>query len=174
MQQWFHDFSGKITEKARNGAIKILKRTFSACRDDEAWKPPYEALYKECTKNLVDSDPLILASKNDIEAYAQVSGYSPDSFWYLFEEHNHHFEENTRYGLELAIKTIKDGVFNQSMIPACQEKCLKTVRDITVQLLMLKWGYYGPAETTAGRYLAYHRAEIGHYFSNSINNLSKI
>ena len=65
MQQWFHDFSGKITAKASNGAIKILKRTFSACRDDEAWKPPYEALYKECTKILVDSDPLILASKKN-------------------------------------------------------------------------------------------------------------
>ena len=35
---------------------------------------------------------------------------------------------------------------------------------------MLKWGYYGPAETTAGHYLANYRSELGSYFSNSINN----
>ena len=56
------------------------------------------------------------------------------------------------------------------MTIACQDECLKTIREVTVQLRMMKWGYLGPAETTAGQYLAYHRAEIGQYFSTSINN----
>ena len=98
--------------------------------------------------------------------YSKASYYSPNDIWYLFEEENPHLEDNALHGLEVAINSIKEQTTNQTLASPCEEKCLKTVRDITVQLLMLKWGYYGPAETTAGHYLANYRSELGLYFSN--------
>ena len=95
-----------------------------------------------------------------------MSQYSPNDIWYLFEEENPHLEENLLHGLEAAIDEIKKRAPDQSKEFGCEEKCQKTVRDITVQLIMLKWGYYGPAETTAGHYLANYRSELGLYFSN--------
>ena len=102
--------------------------------------------------------------------YSKVPHYSPNDLWYLFEERNPHMEENIFYGLEVAIKHIKAGITDELMESPCQGYCFKVVRDVTVQLLMLSWGYYGPSEMTAGYYLASHREEIGQYFSNSMNN----
>ena len=34
-QEWFQVFSAKVTKKATDGAIKILKETFSQCGPDE-------------------------------------------------------------------------------------------------------------------------------------------
>ena len=72
VQKWFNEFAAKVESKATNGAIKILKRTFPACGTNEAWIPPYDSVYKECTLSLVKSDPQILAAINDIEAYSKV------------------------------------------------------------------------------------------------------
>ena len=72
VQKWFQDFSEKVTTKATNGAIKILKNTFSACNNDKAWMPPYDSEYEECTIALMRSEPQILASISDIKAYSKV------------------------------------------------------------------------------------------------------
>ena len=88
----------------------------------------------------------------------------------MFEEANPQMAENDLHGLDIALKSIKERITNQSTASICQDECLQTVRDVILQLIMLKWGYYGPAETTAGNYLAYHRSELGHYYINSIKN----
>ena len=44
------------------------------------------------------------------------------------------------------------------------------MRDIIVQLKMIQCGYFGPAEATAGAYIASHRKNLGSYFENSLNN----
>ena len=54
------------------GAVKILRRANTLCTDDEAWQPPYESAYKDCTRQISKSDPQIFASMNDIEAYTQA------------------------------------------------------------------------------------------------------
>ena len=50
VQKWFQEFSEKVTTKATNGAIKILKNTFSACGKDKAWMPPYDSEYSNPSK----------------------------------------------------------------------------------------------------------------------------
>ena len=72
MQTWFNKFAEKVESKATDGTIKILKRTYPACGQNEAWSPPYDSMYKECTQSLMRSDPQILASIDDIEAYSKV------------------------------------------------------------------------------------------------------
>ena len=94
----------------------------------------------------------------------------PNDLWFLLEEHNNRLKDRNLDGHEVALKKIREVAENQNMTIACQDECLKTVREVTVQLRMMKWGYLGPAEASAGQYLAYHRKEIGHYFSTSINN----
>ena len=170
MQQWFKEFSLKVTAKAIDGAIQILKREYTNCRDNEAWTPPYEFLYQECTKDLLESDPRIKAAMIDIEGFSKASHYTPDDIWYVFEDVNPYLEENTFFGIDAALNFIKEGRTNQSMETLCEGHCHKKVREVAVILLMVKWGYYGPAETTAGYYLANHRSEIGSYYVNSHNN----
>ena len=170
VQQWFKEFSLKVTAKAIDGAIQILKRDYANCNNNEAWNPAYEFLYQECTTDLLDSNPQIKAAKEKIRAFSKSSQYIPDDIWYIFEEVNPYLEENEYFGLEAALNFIEQGTTNKSEASLCDGHCHKRVREVAVILHMLKWGYYGPAETTAGSYLANYRREIGSYYVNSLNN----
>ena len=139
------------------------------CEPEEAWQLSNETIYKLCTKEITEFENL--GSIIDIEAFVQSPGYSPNSLWYLFEENDNNGEEYSLYGLDTAIKRIKDVAANLPSTNACQGDCLERVRYVTIQLVMLKWGYFGPLDASAGHYLAYYRSEIGSYFVNSINNL---
>ena len=169
-QAWFQQFSTKVNSKAIEGAVKILKRIFNKCEENEAWIPANEMLYEECTMEIMSSDPQIAAANSSIEAFSKDLNNSPNDIWYIFEKEDPHLQENVFYGLETALKFIKEGTTNQSASQPCQGECLETVRDVTVILMMIKWGFYGPAEMAGGHYLASHRKEIGNYFSNSLNN----
>ena len=81
-------------------------------------------------------------------------------------------EQHGPKGLNLAIEKINEMAGNYSLVSSslCEKSCLKIMRDIVVQLKLIQWGYHGPAEATAGMYIAYHRKKIGSYFTNSLNN----
>ena len=77
--------------------------------------------------------------------------------------------------LEKTINKIKkmEGTCNKGKFEPteeCNEECLIAMRNITLQLKLIQWGYYGPTETTLGNYIAYHRKTLGGYFENSLNN----
>ena len=138
VQQWFKEFSLKVTAKAIDGAIQILKRDYANCNNNEAWNPAYEFLYQECTNDLLDSNPQIKAAKENIRAFSNASYNIPDDIWYIFEKVNPYLEENEYFGLEAALNFIEQGTTNKSEASLCEGHCHKRVREVTIILHMLK------------------------------------
>jgi hypothetical protein len=151
------------------GAEKIFKLKYARCKEDTAWDPIYEIFYKNCTEDISKGDPLIFSTMNDIEVYANSPQYSQNNLWHISKEAEN-LEENGLNGLEKAVTEIKHVASRQKIASTCQQECLKRSREVTIMLVLIKWGYFGPAEAPAGQYIAHHRANIGPYFINSVNN----
>ena len=49
-------------------------------------------------------------------------------------------------------------------------RCIKSMRQIVLQLKSIQLGYFGPFDTTAGILLAEQRKNLGNYLVNSIRN----
>ena len=168
-QRMFQDLSSKVTDKATNGAIKILKRTYPFCGTPSAWDVSNSILFENCTKEIGTSEPLILPILYDIEKVANNNEYTENDLWLLLEDIDSGQEtgsDSTK--LEIVINTIKEMSVNFTSTSLCQKNCLMKKRKIVVQMKMIKWGYYGPAEAPAGLYIGFHRKDIGPFFSSSL------
>ena len=169
-QTIFKEISSKVTQKAIDGAIKIITRTYLYCVSHDAWDVSNSIYFNGCTMEIASSDPQILAAINNIEKIAQHNQYSASAIWLLYEEIDFYQEDHASKSLEVAVDAINEIAGNLQSTSFCQENCLKTMREIVVQLKLIQWGYYGNAEATAGIYLAFHRNYAGSYFENSLKN----
>ena len=171
VQNVFEKISTRAVEKATKGAIKIMKREFPFCGGNiNAWSPSNSVQYNNCTQEIAASDPQIFSIMNEIEKIGKSNLYSAHELWLVLEEVDNNQENaNTRI-FNKAINKLHQmaGLLNSTSW--CEDKCLKTMRDIIIQLKLISWGYYGAAGSTAGIFLAYHREDIGPYFANSQNN----
>ena len=171
VQNVFEKISTRAVEKATKGAIKIMKREFPFCGGNiNAWRPSNSVQYNNCTQEIAASDPQIFSIMNEIEKIGKSNLYSAHELWLVLEEVDNNQENaNTRI-FNKAINKLHQmaGLLNSTSW--CEDECLKTMRDIIIQLKLISWGYYGASGSTAGIFLAYHREEIGPYFANSQNN----
>ena len=171
VQNVFEKISTRAVEKATKGAIKIMKREFPFCGGNiNAWSPSNSVQYNNCTQEIAASDPQIFSIMNEIEKIGKSNLYSAHELWLVLEEVDNNQENaNTRI-FNKAINKLHQmaGLLNSTSW--CEDKCLKTMRDIIIQLKLISWGYYGAAGSTAGIFLAYNRELIGPYFTNSQNN----
>ena len=170
-QRMFQELSSKVTNKATNGAIKILKRTYPFCGTSSAWDVSNSILFENCTKEIGTSEPLIIPILDDIEKVANSNQYTENDLWLLLED----IETGKETGiastkLEIVINAIKEISANFTSTSLCQKDCLMKKRKIVVQMKMIKWGYYGPAEAPAGLYIGFHRKDIGPFFSSSLKS----
>ena len=164
-QRMFQDLSSKVTDRATNGAIKILKRTYPFCGTSSAWDVSNSILFENCTKEIGASEPLIIPILDDIEKVANNNEYTENDFWLLLEDIDSVQEtgiDSTK--LEIVINAIKEMSVKFTSTSLCQKNCLMKKRKIIVQMKMIKWGYYGPAEAPAGLYIAYHHKHVGPFF----------
>ena len=171
VQTMFQDLSSKVTDKATNGAIKILKRTYSYCGTSSAWDASNSIEFDNCTKEIGSSEPLIIPILNDIEKVANNNEFAEYDLWLLLEDNESGQETGVdTKKLEIVTNAIKKMSVNSTSTSLCQKNCLMKKRKMIVQMKMIKWGYYGPAEAPAGLYIAYHHKDIGPFFTSSLNS----
>ena len=172
MQQFFVKISTKAVAKATEGAIKIIKRLYPFCGENMrfAWDLTDLVQYNNCTQEIAASDPQIFSIMNEIEKIGKSNLYSAHELWLVLEEVDNNWENAASGKFKMAINKLHHmaGLLNSTSL--CEDTCLKTMRDIIIQLKIISWGYYGAAGSTAGIFLAYHREHIGPYFTNSQNN----
>ena len=169
VQRMFQDLSSKVTDRATNGAIKILKRTYSFCGSSSAWDISISILFDDCTKEIGTSEPLIVPILNDIEKVANNNELSEYDLWLLLEDSGQETGIDSKK-LETVINAIKKMSVNSTSTSLCQKNCLMKKRKMIIQMKMIKWGYYGPAEAPAGLYIGFHRKDIGPFFSSSLKS----
>ena len=159
-------------QKANEGAIKIMKRTYPFCGENMryAWNSAYSVQYNNCTQEIAASDPQIFSIMNEIERIGKSNLYSAHELWLALDEvdSNHENADSRKFNMAINKLHQMSGLLNSTSL--CAGTCLKTMRDIIIQLKLIRWGYYGAAGSTAGIFLAYHREHIGPYFTNSKNN----
>ena len=134
--------------------------------------------YESCTNVIAESSSQIRNILCEIQSVAKGNQYSPDEIWLTLSKMNFtKREEESRELVDISELIGKMAGGNNctnskefEKDPECNQTCLKVMRDIIVQLKMIQWGYHGPAEATAGVYIAHHRKMIGGYFENSLNN----
>ena len=166
----FLNISSEVTKGAIEAANKIIMRKYPFCGKYISWDILNSDLYKNCTREIGASDPQIFAVINEIEILAKHTEYSANDLWLSLEGIEDPEERAESQKLETAINEIKQLSTNLTATTPCQGVCLKTMRDIIIQLKLIQWGYYGPAEASAGLYVAYHRSRIGSYFTSSLGN----
>jgi hypothetical protein len=151
VQSMFQDLSSKVTNRATNGAIKILKRTYSYCGTSSAWDVSNSIEFDNCTKEIGSSEPLIIPILNDLEKVANNNEFAEYDLWLLLEDNESGQETGIdSKKLERVINAIKKMSVNSTSTSLCQKNCLMKKRKMIVQMKMIKWGYYGPAGASAG------------------------
>lgn len=169
----FRNLSSTVTKEAVDGAVEVFKTIYPKCSNDFAWDIANLALYTDCSQEISASSPQIFSILDDIEQVAKQTGYSAYDIWMSLEASDPNQDHLDNSKLNLAITKIKEMSAQNSESntqASCEQDCLMAMRDIIIQLKLIQLGYYGPAEATAGLYLAYHRKKIGSYFTNSLNN----
>ena len=177
------ELSNKITDKAIEGSAKTMKNVYSgSCGSYEAWDVSKVEAYKKCTKEIADSSTQINYIICEIQEVAKRNHSDLRSdLWHTMEEMDFEQRELESKELEKTIDKIKKmaGILTSSCDKTsfeptveCLEnpECLIGMRNITIQLKLIQWGYYGPTETSLGIYIAYHRKTLGGFFENSLDN----
>ena len=166
----FHDLSQKATEEAIQGAIQILRSNYITCSSSLAWNTDNLSTYKNCTDIIGASDSQIFNAMDKIEKVATANNFSSIDIWLSLEDMANDFDVYDSVKLGFAIENIEKMAENISSPAYCDQDCLGKMRSIIIQLKLISWGFYGPADSTAGLYLAYHRDKIGKYYQNSNGN----
>ena len=178
----FSRLSTKITQEIMEGEglmewIKEIKPL--RCKSEAAWKGKDFNLDEHyyCTLAIAASDPLIAENMREIEDINKLDKNTIEllleDIWLLFEEMTLQEQHNESRDLEKTLAKILE-LRNSNYIPLidCRKNiaCAKSFRKTVLQLKLIQLGYYGPSQTTAGLYLAYHREKLGAYFINSKSN----
>ena len=169
----FEEISTKVVEEATKGAVNIMKREFSFCSENinGAWDTSFsEEEYDLCTQEIATSEPQIHHIIDKIEKIGKSSLYSAHELWLALDEVDNNQENVESVKLNMAINKLHQMASLLNSTSLCDASCLKAMRDMVIQLKLIRWGYYGAAESRAGIYLAHHRNHIGPYFTNSHNN----
>ena len=91
-QTIFKEISSKVTQKAIDGAIKIITRTYPYCVPQDAWDVSNSISFNSCTMEVASSDPQIFAAINNIEKIAQHNVTNN------IEERNNLYVLNKKFG----------------------------------------------------------------------------
>ena len=148
-----------------------MKRSYFFCGGNiNAWDTSASEEYDVCTQEIAASDPQIFSIMNEIQKIGKSNLYSAHKLWLALDEVDNNQENAESRKFNLAVNELQQMASLLNSTSMCEDTCLKTMRDIIIQLKLIRWGYYGPAGSTAGIFLAFHRKHIGPYFTNSIKN----
>ena len=85
VQNVFEKISTKAVEKATEGAVKIMKRSYPFCGGNiNAWDPSNYVQYNNCTQEIAASDPQIFSIMNEIEMIGKSNLYSAHNLFLSF------------------------------------------------------------------------------------------
>ena len=144
------------------------------CKSSSAWDSENQALYQECTNQIIRSNRLIQKSITSIELFSA----HPHKEMTFQTELEHVLEEieldqGTTNGLEIALAYIENKTMstpNQSMPCIEIEGCLERTREVLIGLQLIEWSIHGLGAVSVGQFLAYHHHMLGSYFGDQDGN----
>ena len=178
----FSRLSKKITQEIMEGEglMEWIKEINPLrCISEAAWEGKNFKLddHYFCTLAIAASDPLISEYMDEIEDINKLDQNTTEllleDIWLLFEEMTLQEQHDESKDLKKTFDKIIEVRKNRDIpLTICRKNmdCAKAFRKTVLQLKLIQLGYYGPSQTTAGLYLAYHREKLGAYFTNSKNN----
>ena len=144
------------------------------CKNSSAWDSENQALYQECTNQIIRSNRLIQKSINSIElfsAYPNQEMTFQTELEQILEEIE--VDPGTTNGLKIALAYIENKTMatsNQSMPCIEIEGCLERTREVLIGLQLIEWGIHGLGAASVGQFLAYHHHMLGSYFGDQDGN----
>ena len=100
------ELTDKVTQKAIEGATKLIKDMYPYCGSYLSWDSNM-AQFNDCTREIGASDPQIFDIMSDIENIAKGNRLSPNDIWFTLEEIIHkHYKHDVRL-VDLTIDRVK-------------------------------------------------------------------
>ena len=167
--QLYHEASVIVMGKAFQKTEEMLRKSHTKCRSNEAWNEKSENQFRQCTNQLRQSFPWVYKPLNNIEKFVakHMNSTTPTEVkvWTALEDNNSSHDSTIRFNMALSFieSEASSSTLTCSEIPKCQEKA----RKISLQLLLIDWGIFGPGEIPAGMFLANHYPALGPYFGNT-------